>query len=208
MMPRNKNFEQGFVLITGLIFLIITTLLALSTIGSTTLQEKMASNLREKSRALEAADAALRDGEARLAQFNNYQPVGVNYDYDPTPQLPGNGDEVSWRLWIKDGPLAASPNFLNPATWGLAADSTPLPNDGTPRPDAYSPPFDTTLAAAPQLYIEELNYQPGSLRGTAWGGDTAGSSSTAVAIYRITSRAQGGNAAAVAITQSQYLQRY
>ena len=204
---QHTHQQRGFVLITGLIFLIVITLLALSSLGSTTLQERMASNLREQSRALQAADAALRDGEARLAQFTLYQPAGDNYVYDPTPgYTPKPDDAVTWRLWRADGPLTAADNddgFLDPAAWGLADDGTPLKDDGSPRPDEYSPPFDTSLTAAPQLYIEETdNFQPQDLNP-----DTAATGRGAF-IYRVTSRAQGGNAAAVAITQSQYLKRY
>lgn len=196
-------------LITGLIFLLVVTLLALSTMGSTTLQEKMASNLREQSRALEGADAALRDGEARLAGFIEYKPIGDNYNYDPTPDLSDNGDNLSWHLWRQNGPLAkakAGTGFFDPVVWGLAADGSVLKKNpkNAPRPSTYSPPFDGSLVSKPQLYIEETNnVLPDDLNP-----DTAARARGLVVIYRITGRAEGGHPSAVAITQSQYLKRY
>lgn len=210
-MQRNrlhKTANQGFVLITGLIFLVVVTLLALSTMGSTTLQEKMASNLREQSRALEGADAALRDGEARLADFVEYAPVGGDYSYDPTPDNTSNGDELDWHLWRLNKPLINAKNdegFLDPTVWGLAADGTPLTNIGAddPQPSSYGPPFDGSLSAPPQVYIEETkNILPDDLNP-----DTAARGRGSF-IYRVTGRAQGGHPSAVAITQSQYLKRY
>lgn len=59
--------QGGFILATSLIFLVVITLLAVSAINSSTLQARMAANQREKSRALNAANSALRYAEDRLA---------------------------------------------------------------------------------------------------------------------------------------------
>jgi type IV pilus assembly protein PilX len=58
--------QRGTVLIVALMFLIILTLLGLATMTGTTLEEKMAGNARDYNTALQAAEAALRDGEADL----------------------------------------------------------------------------------------------------------------------------------------------
>lgn len=60
--------EQGFILVTSLIFLVVLTLLAVSAITSATLQDRMATGQREKSRALQDADSALAYVESVLAE--------------------------------------------------------------------------------------------------------------------------------------------
>jgi type IV pilus assembly protein PilX len=63
---RAPRRERGTVLIVTLMFLIVLTLLGLSTMRGTTLEERMAGNSRDYNTALQAAEAALRDAEADL----------------------------------------------------------------------------------------------------------------------------------------------
>jgi type IV pilus assembly protein PilX len=60
--------DRGFVMITGLLFLIVITLLSLAMFRSFGLQERIAGNTRDKQRAFEAAQNALQYGEWWLAQ--------------------------------------------------------------------------------------------------------------------------------------------
>ncbi|MDN5939778.1 MAG: hypothetical protein L0H83_14110, partial [Salinisphaera sp.] len=68
--------NQGFVLITGVIFLAVMALLALATLATSRLQVQMANNHRQRLRAQAAAAIALREGEHQLARL-------------PTCPLPG-----------------------------------------------------------------------------------------------------------------------
>ncbi len=64
---HNKSHpEQGMVLIVGLIFLMILTLIGVSAMNSTALSEKLTQNLRDTTAAFEAAEASMGDGEAWL----------------------------------------------------------------------------------------------------------------------------------------------
>lgn len=84
MMPnhfltRKPSGEHGAVLITGLIFLVVLTLVVMSVMRSATLEERMSSNVRNRQLALQAAEAVLRDAEASLfasAPFNPFDPTG------------------------------------------------------------------------------------------------------------------------------------
>lgn len=58
--------QNGSALIIGLIFLVTLTLLGVTAMQSTTLEEKMAGNQRDRSVAFQAAETALRDGESFL----------------------------------------------------------------------------------------------------------------------------------------------
>ncbi len=196
MQRSNKN--KGFVLVTGLIFLLVITLLALSTMGSATLQEQMASNLREQTRAQEAADAGLRDGENRLARLKKYPVTGENFMYDPTPAL-GNADDIQWYLWKKDGPIGSEDTsvFLSESLW---IDDPDDANDSVATP--FGLPFDDTLIAAPQMFIEELQFKPDNLD------PESNATALGAAMYRVTSRAQGGKPSAVTVVQSQYAKQY
>jgi type IV pilus assembly protein PilX len=61
---RAGSREQGAVLVVGLIILIVLTLLGVQAMRSNVSQERMASNMRERNVAFQAAEAALRVGEA------------------------------------------------------------------------------------------------------------------------------------------------
>ncbi|MDX9741030.1 MAG: PilX N-terminal domain-containing pilus assembly protein [Gammaproteobacteria bacterium] len=56
--------QRGSALIVSLIILIVMTLLGLTAMGGSGLQEKMAGNNRDLTLAFQAAEAALRDGES------------------------------------------------------------------------------------------------------------------------------------------------
>jgi type IV pilus assembly protein PilX len=59
--------ERGMVLVTALLLLIVVTLIALAMFRSVGLDQKMAANLREKQRALNAAESAEQYAEYFLA---------------------------------------------------------------------------------------------------------------------------------------------
>ena len=69
-----RQREQGAVLIVAMIFLIIMTLLAVTGMTTTSLEEKMAANSQETTRAFQAAETGL--GQA-LADLNSYDLTGT-----------------------------------------------------------------------------------------------------------------------------------
>lgn len=60
--------ERGATLVVSLVMLLILTLLGTTAMQSTSLEEKMAGNTRDRNVAFQAAEAALREGERVLAQ--------------------------------------------------------------------------------------------------------------------------------------------
>lgn len=60
--------QHGAVLIVALVFLMVSTILGVTAMSSTSLQERMAGNLRDSNLAFQAAESALRDGENFLQQ--------------------------------------------------------------------------------------------------------------------------------------------
>jgi type IV pilus assembly protein PilX len=61
--PTTNAPQEGFVLIVGLVILGLLTMLALSSMRDTTMQEKMAGASRDSGLAFQAAESALRDAE-------------------------------------------------------------------------------------------------------------------------------------------------
>jgi len=57
------NKQKGVVLITSLVLLLIMTMLGVTAMSTTIIQEKMAGNSLDRERAFQAAEAALRDAE-------------------------------------------------------------------------------------------------------------------------------------------------
>ena len=60
-LPTQNAPQEGFVLIVGLVILGLLTMLALSSMRDTTMQEKMAGASRDSGLAFQAAESALRD---------------------------------------------------------------------------------------------------------------------------------------------------
>lgn len=58
-----RNHQRGATLIIALIMLLLLTIIGLSSMRGTSLQESMAGNMRDGNLAFQAAEAALRQGE-------------------------------------------------------------------------------------------------------------------------------------------------
>ncbi|MDA3920328.1 MAG: PilX N-terminal domain-containing pilus assembly protein [Salinisphaera sp.] len=205
----SSSSQRGFVLVTSLIFLVIITLIAVSAINSSTLQERMASNLRDKSDAFHDADAALRSAELKLALplFDTYQSASACYDVSKSGTDSANNNNGSSSsssctgstdLYIWNGtdnelfggsqPVDESLKFLDPSLWrGTATAQIYTAGDGI----------------QVKFFVEEdRHFTPSNLNP-----DTA-ATAQGKAIYRITARAQGRNPAAVAVVQSFYEKDY
>lgn len=74
MRPPTFPAQRGIALITSLLLLLIITILALGMFRSFGVQEKIAGNVRDKERALHAAESAQEFAEWWLLQGNNAAP--------------------------------------------------------------------------------------------------------------------------------------
>lgn len=61
-----ESRQRGFVLVVGLVFMLTMTVIGLSAMQATTVDERMAGNLRDRNLAFQAAEAALLDAETWL----------------------------------------------------------------------------------------------------------------------------------------------
>ncbi|MDZ7828341.1 MAG: PilX N-terminal domain-containing pilus assembly protein [Halofilum sp. (in: g-proteobacteria)] len=75
---QHGSRQRGAALIVALIMLLVMTLLGVTIARTTTMQERMAGNLRNKSIAFEAAETVLREGEAWVAaQIGGERPQAI-----------------------------------------------------------------------------------------------------------------------------------
>ncbi len=119
--PRKQT---GAVLITTLIFLIILTLLGVSSMTSSTLEEKIAGNMLNKQASFQAAEAALREGEQNIennALTDNSFSRGADEaegtvlanGYNPR-SIPGHASYPLWENaaapWVQGTAIAGIPD--------------------------------------------------------------------------------------------------
>jgi type IV pilus assembly protein PilX len=119
--------QRGAVLIVALIFLLVMTILILASVRGTVMQERMASNLYDRSLAFQAAEAALREGE-RYVLESPPKPAGVGCDSSGNCSKPAPTAVPVWQVetnWdnahdtgdghghvIEVGTLPVPPKFL------------------------------------------------------------------------------------------------
>lgn len=163
------------VLVTSLLLLVIVTILALSMFRSYGLQERIAGNVREKQRALQAAVSAQQYAEWWLSSGTNSTSAPVTCVSTVLDANLNQGQICNFA--------SALVTPADPATW-------------TGRID-YKPPAMTVQTGGgsalyydrkPHFYITDL--------GTSVGGSSE--------IYRITAAGYGGTQNAVAVVESTY----
>lgn len=94
----HSSKQQGVALVISLIMLLLMTLLAVSSMNTTVLEEKMAGNYKDRNMAFQAAEAGLRAGEAYLRTT----PVLPTFDgstsglYQPSLSGQSQWDIVDW----------------------------------------------------------------------------------------------------------------
>lgn len=132
--------DSGAVLITGLIFMTLMMLIAVAVVRNATLEERMASNARNRQLALEATEAVVRDAESTLFDAPPFEP------YDQTSFTAG------CTMGLCDGSVSARWKTTN---W----------DDATKTRSFANPAF--TLAGLPNQprYIVEQIGQDGGQRG-------------------------------------------
>lgn len=134
--------QQGFVLFVVMVFLIIMSLLGISMFGGFIKDQKISGNMREKQRAIEAAQNSLDSVQSWM-------------------QSPGNLFEGSWNIGLPctsstqtgTTPFVCSNPLLSPATlpWG-SSNTFNLPGGGTVGGATY--------ASNASYYIQYLGTTP------------------------------------------------
>jgi len=189
----NPQKQRGTALIVALVFLLLMTILAVTAVSRSSLEEKMAGNLKDQQIAFQAAEAALRDAENYLGTLNPPKSKFVDACTDGvTPGLCTVAPAASPPRWETVNWANGS---TNTAVYGTGTGATALAGPvQQPRyiiEDIPNPPSPTTSASAPSGSLGTGFGLPPPAVG---GGD----------YYRITARGVGGTAAAQAMLQVIY----
>ncbi len=172
----HKTFSQvrqrGAVLITSLVILLILTLLGVSAMSTSSLEEMMAGNLRDQNLSFQAAEAALRDGERYISSWSG----------EPLATSTGSNNGVFLANTFGDFSYAA----YNTSVWGQAAiygaNTSALPLDG--------------VDADPVYLIEEYDFVPKDASYESL------IKRKGKFFYRITARGVGASSSAVTMVQA------
>ncbi|MEE9398303.1 MAG: pilus assembly protein [Methylococcales bacterium] len=172
--------QQGVALVVSLVILLLTTVIGVTAMQGTTMESRMATNMLDRERAFEAAEAALRDAESWI-MAQNVNPGATSNGAsgiwtDGTPFSLGDGDDT---------------NDLNSIEVDWA-------NDGT----EYGATDIQGVNTQPRYIIEEHAFIPDdeSTETLAKG--------RGFFYYRVTARGTGGSDAAQVILQTMLRKRF
>ena len=173
-----RNRQKGAAIFIALVMLLVMTIIGITASQTTTLEEKMAGNLRDQTLALQAGEAVLRWTETWVGQLVG-EPTAVSLCASPC-------DETVWVLNTLD--VTSAPLW---STGSVRSNYTGLPTTGLGK-----------VAAAPKSVVEEHSFIKDSLN-QGKQNDTSGQM-----FYRLTADGTGGTAAAQALLQSTYSRRF
>lgn len=172
----SRRQQAGISLIMVLVLLLIMTLLGLAVLRSTLLEERMSANLLDRSLSFQAAEAALREGEAVVLARGL---AGT--------AVPEAGDGC-------DAGVCEAPAATSTQRW----QDTAFAGWRTATADVSS------LTSAPAFYVEYMGSSEAWLGCNDLGSKYAGSAICVRPVYRITARSQAAGRASV-ILQSNFI---
>jgi type IV pilus assembly protein PilX len=98
--PFQRRNQTGIVLFMSLVILLILTILGLSSVQTTSLQERMSRNASDSNLAFQAAESALRDGEDSLDGYGSLTAFdrdgGTGTGREAAPDEVPNWEAVDW----------------------------------------------------------------------------------------------------------------
>lgn len=177
MKQRNYSLKKqtGVALFISLVMLLVLTIIGVSAVQTTSLEERMARNSRDRLMAFQAAESALRDAEAILETITT------------TAAFSDAGTGGLWTI----APFSTTARWMQPNIW-TGAGSVVAANalQGV----IAAPRF--LIEHAATLVREENAYQLDD--------PYTGSSSDRIEVFRITARGVGGTQNARVLLQSTY----
>ena len=166
--------QNGFILIVSLIFLVIMSMLGIAMFGGVSMDETMSGNEREKSRALDVAQATLNYADNWL-QTNPNVSLGNTLN-------PGVTCTATTSSAICNNPLTSP---TDPTTW-ISSSSGILPASSVSATGGQY-----TYASQPKYYVQFLAYAPGTtstayyqVTATATGGNNT-ATTVVQAVYQV-----------------------
>ncbi len=190
--------QRGAVLFIGLVLMVLITLLALTAISSSIMQEKMTGGMRNSQLSMMGAESALRGSEAWLWDLSFSAADG-----QPLPPCYGGSTSTCVHRVTSSGTLSpAVQAFRSSKTWVTS------PGGAAPYAGVLTGLSDdlktASLATQPLVAIEDLgkNVPPGAGGQAGVIDSEAGTGPGNYSFYRITARSQGGSAATQRVVES------
>ena len=179
--PAIRPFQQGVALVMSLVFLLLLTIIGIAALNTTSLEEKMANNVKDRNLAFQAAESALTLGEYWINNLLDKPSFPQNSFglYEPATGATPVWDSVNW---------AGSDVVNYPNTPGASGSGTLEKIQTQPR------------------YIIERVAEAAALGSGNTGGSVAWKpGGEPMTMYRMTARGTGGTNAAVVMVQSTFL---
>jgi type IV pilus assembly protein PilX len=175
----------------SLVFLLLLTIIGVTAMNTTSLEEKMATNIKDKNLSLQAADSAVTMLNTWLDNAEQTPAIVSSKFYDPATLPTG--------LYKAD--MTLPPQWLDPG-WQAGSGSVltyPLVPFGT-SPTSLTSNFDIIFADRPRYILEHVR----PIDSCAHEKLDAGTDRIPCNVLRLTARAVGGTNTAVSLTQIVY----
>jgi type IV pilus assembly protein PilX len=176
--------QRGAALVTSLVLLLVLTVIGVTAMSMTRMQERMAGNTRDLNLAFQGAEAAIRDGEALIRA----QPI-----------KPDNCTALPCEFWQANLPLVANPETRDWLTWWKVYGDEYESSGGNHNAPVRDMP---QLAEDPRFIVQYITRVPDTLTIGEGGGAPPGRD-----FYVVTGRSPGGTDKALAVVQSTFARR-
>ena len=182
-----KHNQSGIALAIALVFLLLMTIIGVSAMSSSALQEKMAGNLKDKHWSFSQAESGITEGERVICEDypGRIPAIDPSVTTDGLYRTSTTGDPV----WNTVDWSAAGTDYFTHAGW--------------PGNNYLSDPAIQFMAEPAKFIIEEVQEVTDGLKGS-FGYSNTGKSRM---LYRVTSRGVGGTANAVTMLQSTFAKK-
>lgn len=181
---RPLRTERGAALVTSLVLLLVLTVIGVTAMMMTRMQERMAGNTRDLNLAFQGAEAALRDGESMIralpeSKADLCSTTGCQF-WAPNVSLIANPETHDFQWWKDNGVQYESAGG----------------NHATPKKDMMQ------LADDPRLFVQYITRVPDSLTIGEGTGAPPGRD-----FYLVSGGSNGGSGQANTVVQSTFARR-
>ncbi len=181
-----KHNQSGIALAIALIFLLLMTIIGVSAMSTSALQEKMAGNLKDKHWSFAQAESGITEGDRVLCEVYTGRIPAID---------PSNVTDGLYRASTTGDPV------WNTVDWASGTDL--ITHTGWPGNNYLSDTTKQYIAGPTKYIIEEVQEVTDGLKG-GFGYSNTGKSRM---LYRVTSRGVGGTANAVTMLQSTFAKK-